>query len=124
MGEVKTHKDLDVWNKSILFVVDVYNITTCFPDAERYGLTNQIRRAAVSIPSNIAEGAARVSGKEFVQFLSIAIASSAEVETQLIISKELNFLANDDFDKLNDELNDIQKMLLGLRNKIKKTINN
>jgi four helix bundle protein len=76
------HKDLDVWKKSMNLVVLIYDITSKFPSDERFGLTSQMRRAAVSIPSNIAEGAARKGDKEFIQFLMIALGSLSEVETQ------------------------------------------
>ena len=85
---MKTHKDLDVWKKSVDFVTDVYQITNTFPNHELYGIVNQIRRAAVSIPSNIAEGAARKHKKEFVHYLHVALGSMAELETQLIISQK------------------------------------
>ena len=80
------HKNLDVWKKSIALVKDVYNITKGFPDDEKFGIVNQIRRAAVSIPSNIAEGCGRCSDKELLRFLDIANGSLAELETQLIIA--------------------------------------
>jgi four helix bundle protein len=86
------HKDLDVWKKGMELVERVYSMSRAFPDSERYGLTSQIRRAAVSIPSNIAEGAARKSDKELLQFLSIAIGSLAELETQYLIAIRLGFL--------------------------------
>jgi four helix bundle protein len=86
------HKDLEVWKLSINFVTSIYKKTNSFPKEEIYGLTSQIRRAAVSIPSNIAEGAARRNKTEFRQFLYIALGSAAELETQLIISGNLNFL--------------------------------
>lgn len=108
---MKTHKDLDVWKKSIDFVTKVYNITEKFPNDEKFGIVNQIRRAAVSIPSNIAEGSARNSKKEIIQFLYISLGSAAELETQLIISEKLKYIEN--LDVLND-LNDIQKMIMGL----------
>ena len=78
--------------KSVDFVTDVYQITNTFPNHELYGIVNQIRRAAVSIPSNIAEGAARKHKKEFVHYLHVALGSMAELETQLIISQKLNYL--------------------------------
>ena len=84
---IKTHKDLDVWKKSMDLVEDVYRLTKSFPDAEKYGLTNQIRRCAVSISSNIAEGAARKTDKEFVKFCYIALGSLSELETQLLLPK-------------------------------------
>jgi four helix bundle protein len=109
-----THKDLDVWKKSIGFVTSIYKKTNSFPKEEIYGLTSQIRRAAISIPSNIAEGAARRNKTEFRQFLYISLASAAELETQLIISYNLNFITNETQLELTSELNIISKMLQGL----------
>ena len=91
-----THEDLDVWKLSMDLVVDVYKMTAKFPSEEKFGLVNQLRRAAVSVPSNIAEGAARKSDKEYIQFLYIALGSLAEIETQLIISKRLGFSDSDE----------------------------
>ena len=85
-ANIKTHKDLDVWKKSMDLVERVYRRTERFPDSEKYGLTNQIRRCAVSVSSNIAEGAARNTDKEFVQFCYIALGSLSELETQLLFS--------------------------------------
>ena len=115
---MKTHHDLDVWKKSIDFVTSVYKITDAYPKTEIYGLTNQIRRAVVSIPSNIAEGAGRTSLKEFAQFLSIALGSVAEVETQLIVSRNLNYISNQLFEQLLSELVSIRKMIIGLKKSI------
>ncbi len=114
MSYGKNHKDLDVWKKSIEFVKSIYEITKSFPKDEMYGLTNQIRRSAVSIPSNIAEGAARKGKNEFKQFLYIALGSLSELETQLIISREIDYLVEKQFEILNSELITIRKMLLGL----------
>ena len=111
---LKTHKDLEVWKKSIDFVTELYKITAIFPKEELYGLTSQMRRAAVSIPSNIAEGAARKSNKEFIQFLYIALGSTVEIETQLIISKNLMLINEVSFIELDKERNEIGRMLLGL----------
>lgn len=109
---MKSHKDLDVWRKSIELVTVVYKLTDTFPQQEQFGLVSQMRRSAVSVPSNIAEGAARQSNKEFKQFLFIALGSLAELETQFIISEKLNFLIAD---KIPDEqIIEIRKMLLGL----------
>ena len=113
-GGVKTHKDLDVWKRSMGFITLLYKLTTNFPKDEIYGLTNQMRRAAVSIPSNIAEGAARKSNKEYIQFLYIALGSAAELETQLIVSKNLNFIDDKSFDLLVKERDEIAQMLFGL----------
>ena len=86
-----THKDLDVWKISMDFVVDIYKLTQNFPHDEKFGLTSQLRRAAVSVPSNIAEGAARKGAKEYIQFLYVALGSIAEIDTQLIIAERLGY---------------------------------
>ena len=112
---MKTHKDLDVWKKSVDFVVNIYRITSKFPKEEIYGITSQIRRASVSIPSNSAEGAGRNSDKEFLYFLSIALGSIAEIDTQLLISKKLNFMAELEYENSLIDLIEIRKMILGLR---------
>jgi four helix bundle protein len=91
-GKLRTHKDLLVWQKAVDLVLDVYKITQSFPKEEGYGLTSQIRRAAISVPSNLAEGAARQTKKEFQQFIYIAMGSVAELETQLIIADRLGYL--------------------------------
>jgi four helix bundle protein len=111
---MKTHHDLDVWKKAIDLVTSMYKITNKYPKSEVYGLTNQIRRSAISIPSNIAEGAARKSPKEFAHFLSIAQGSATELETQLIISRNLEYINVDQFVELERCLSDIRKMLSGL----------
>ena len=111
---VRTHKDLEVWQKSIAFVTAIYKATDSFPNSEIYGLTSQIRRSAVSIPSNIAEGATRKHKAEFKQFLYIALSSGAELETQLIIGHNLNYLDQIQSEKLIDELNSISRMIQGL----------
>ena len=113
-SKVSTHKDLDVWRKAMDFVTELYKQTANFPKVELYGLSSQMRRAAVSIPSNIAEGAARKSNKEFIQFLYIALGSSAEVDTQLIIAKNLNFIDVTVFEKMNVDQDEISRMLVGL----------
>lgn len=107
-------KELSVWQKAISFVVIIYKTTESFPKTETYGLTAQIRRAAVSIPSNIAEGNARRSKLDYLQFLKIARGSCTEIETQLIISKELNYLREDDFLSLQSKIIEISKMINGL----------
>ena len=109
---MKSHKDLDVWKKSMEMVANIYRLTRQFPSDEQYGLSSQIRRSAISIPSNIAEGAARNSDKEFKQFLYIAQGSAAEVETQLIIAEKLGFL--DSARNFQSDISDIRKMLTGL----------
>ena len=94
--KIKNYKDLNIWKRSIKVVEDIYKITKNFPKEEIYGLSSQLRRSAVSIPSNIAEGAGRNSKKQYIQFLNIALGSIAEIETQLIIAKRLNFYTNDE----------------------------
>ena len=106
------HKKLDVWKKGIEFVSRIYKVTETFPKAEICGLTNQLRRAAVSVPSNIAEGAARSSDREIVQFIYIAMGSLAETETQIIISTKLGYLKEDK--SILEEVETLRKMLSGL----------
>ena len=96
-------------------------MTSVFPKEELFGITSQLRRAAVSIPSNIAEGAARTSRKEFHKFLSIALGSASELETQLIISRNLNYLTIENSESLINELITIQKMIHGLMKNLKST---
>jgi four helix bundle protein len=112
---VKTHRDLDVWKNGIELVKKIYILTKDFPKEEIYTLTSQIRRSAISIPSNIAEGAARNSKKEFIQFLYIALGSAAELETQLIVAKELGYIKDlnifNDFEKLKIQLIGLIKYL-------------
>ena len=117
---MRTHHDLDVWKNSIHLVTLIYRATESFPKSEVYGITNQIRRSVVSIPSNISEGAARTSLKEFTHFLSIALGSIAELETQLIISKNLDYLNESQFEKLISDLVSIRRMTLGLKKSINK----
>ena len=117
---VRTHRDLDVWKKSINLVTSIYKYTADYPKSEMYGLTSQIRRCAVSIPSNIAEGSARTTKKDFSHFLAIALGSVAELETQLIISRNLNYLPEVVLDELLPELISIRRMTLGLRKSINK----
>ena len=111
---MNSHKDLKVWQKSIDHVVDVYAITRLFPQDELFGIVSQMRRAAISIPSNIAEGYGRLYNKETVKFLSNALGSASELETQLIISKKLNFLSVDDAQRLLNQTEEILRMLSSL----------
>ena len=118
---MSNYKDLNVWKESIDFVESIYKIIKSFPKEETYALSDQIRRASVSIPSNIAEGASRNSNKEFVQFLYIALGSASEVETQLIIAKRLNYIMS--IENELKEITKIRKMLNGLISAIKRKIN-
>ena len=111
-----THKELDVWKEAIDLVTKVYGLTNGFPDTEKFGLISQIRRSAVSVPSNIAEGAARGTNKEYVHFLNISLASLSELETQLIISEKLNYPSDPQMVK---DLEKIQSKLYKLRNYLK-----
>ena len=111
---LQTHKDLDVWKDSRKLVSLIYELTSKFPKEEVYSLTAQIKRAAITIPSNVAEGAARDSNKEYIHFLFIALGSVAELDTQLIIAKDLNFISDKDFNSTSEKLNIIGKMLSGL----------
>jgi four helix bundle protein len=110
----RPHRKLEVWKKSMDFVKHVYQATETFPKSEIYGLSSQMRRAAVSIPSNLAEGAARKGKKEFSQYLYIAQGSISEIDTQIELSFILNFLEKNLYNDLMDELNTISKMLFGL----------
>ena len=119
MGNVKSHEDLQVWQMAIEFVTDIYKVTNNFPKSELYGLTSQIRRASVSRPSNIAEGSARNSTKEYIQFLYISLGSIAEVETQLLISKNLGYI----YDKsLEIQIKNIKGKLINLISSLKRKL--
>jgi len=111
MTKINSYKDLIVWQKSIELVTEVYRLTDKFPKSELYGITNQKRRAAVSIPSNIAEGFLRRHKQENIQFLRISFASGGELETQLIIAKKLKFAPEKDFIKIEELLEEVMKML-------------
>lgn len=121
MAEIKTHKDLLVWKKGIDLVEQIYKFTKQFPKEELYGITNQMRRCAVSIPANIAEGSGRKNKAEFIQFLHIALGSASELETHLIISQRLGFLSINSYDEIINALNEIIKMICGLINSLNST---
>ena len=114
---MRNHKDLIVWQKSMTLVKELYRTTQSFPKEELYGITSQIRRAAVSIPSNIAEGYGRGHERELIQFLYIALGSASELETQLIICKDIGYVNEAVFNELNDLNVEIIKMLSALINK-------
>ena len=113
-----SYKELIVWQKGIELVVKIYALTKLYPKEEIYGLTSQTRRAAVSIPANIAEGFARKHRQEYCQFIRIAFASGAELETHLTIARELKFIPEKDFEPLEKLLNEIMKMLNSFINKL------
>lgn len=103
-------KELKIWNRAMDMVVEVYKTTEKFPSTERYGITSQIRRSAVSVPSNVAEGAGKNSDKDFVRYLSIAQGSSYELQTQLILSHRLGFIEKAKCEVLVNDISEIQKM--------------
>jgi four helix bundle protein len=111
---IKSYKDLDVWQKSIELVKEIYKITKYFPREEQFGLISQTRRCAVSIPSNIAEGKTRQYANEYVQFLYVALGSCSELETQLIIAKELDFIKQTELDSLSEKIDHISRMIRNL----------
>ena len=113
---VNDFRDLLVWQKSMLLVKEIYVFTIDFPKHEVYGLTGQIRRSAISIPSNIAEGYGRESPKEFARFLRIARGSLSELQTQLYLSDNLDYIQADQFNKLLEASDEIGRMLRGLQN--------
>ena len=117
---IKPHKRLDVWNKAIDFTVEIYKHTEIFPKSEIYGLIGQMRRAAVSIPSNIAEGAARQTKKEFINYLHMAQGSLSELDTQLVIASKLEYLSLDIYKGIEDRIETISKMLTGLIKSLKR----
>lgn len=117
---MRPHRKLDVWNEAVGFVVDVYQATRSFPKTEQYALADQLRRAAVSIPSNIAEGAARQTRKEFIQFLYVARGSASEIDTQLEVARRLNYITDEAKGELDTRLGAIGKMLTGLIRSLKK----
>jgi len=116
------YKELLVWQKAFLLSVEIYKATKSFPDEEKFGLVSQMRRCAISISSNIAEGVGRTSSKEFVNFLSIAKGSCNELESQLLISRELKFIGDDVFEQLQalclEILKMTSKLILNLKSKL------
>lgn len=121
---MSSYRDLTVWQRSIGFVEKIYKITTHYPESEKFGLVSQMRRAAISIPSNIAEGATRKSKKDFSNFLRIAKGSLAELETQIILSHKLGFIRTDEFNIISVELEEISKMIAGLTKSLRKSTGN
>jgi len=117
---MRPHHRLEAWSKSVDLVTDVYRGIECFPKEERYGLTSQIRRAAVSIPANIAEGAGRHSRKEFAHFLSNAQGSASELETELIIGHRLGYLDERTFSMLIAQIERIGRLITGLSRHLNK----
>jgi len=114
-------KELNIWKESMSLAKEIYSITKFFPSEEKFGLTSQINRCAVSVPSNIAEGAGRQSDKEFNQFLNIALGSSFELETQLLLSNDFNYITKEQTELLTEKVCKIQRMINGLKKSILQT---
>lgn len=118
---MKTFRDLLIWQKSMALVTKIYLKTNTFPKEEAYNLTSQIRRCAVSIPSNIAEGYGREGNKDYLRFLNISLSSLFELQTQIEISKNIGFINDDIFKELYEDAREIERMLTSFINKIKNT---
>jgi four helix bundle protein len=117
----RNYRDLIVWQEGIKIAKSVYLLTTKFPKQETYALADQIRRAAVSVPSNIAEGQARKSPGDFKRFLHIALGSLAEVDTQLVLAQEFGYLSRDDVDQMDLQIQELRKKLYALMNSLPST---
>ena len=115
------HKDLEVWKISVDLVIDIYKITENFPKNEIFGLTAQMRRSAVSVPSNIAEGCGRYSDKDTLKFIYVALGSLSELETQIIIAQKLGYL--DEVQEIYNSIKKVNAMLIGLKKRITTDIN-
>lgn len=118
MEKIKDYEDLKIWQKGIEIVKDIYGLTDKFPKEEMYGLASQMKRAAISIPSNIAEGFERFHGKEYKQYLRISLGSSAELSTQTTIAKELKFIDETSARNIKEELKTLSKMISTLIKKL------
>ena len=119
MTPIRTYRDLLVWQKSMVLVTEIYRKSQRFPVQEQYGLTSQIRRAAISIPSNIAEGFGRQSTGDYLRFLNIAVGSLFEVQTQIEIALNLQFINESDFEEIFEKSREIDRMLSSLMQKLK-----
>lgn len=118
--QVKSFKDLKVWEKSYKLSLEIYKATRNFPSEERFGLTSQVRRSAISIPSNIAEGYGRRYLKQYIQFLCVAYGSGSEMETQLMLAKDLEYLKDNEFKELIEKYYEVERMLLSLIKSLEK----
>lgn len=116
---MRDFRKLSVWKKSHLLTLSIYKITSIFPDSELYGLTNQMQRAAVSIASNIAEGCGRNTQPQFARFLNITFGSASELEYQIVLAKDLDFIDVSNFKELFQNITEIKRMLSALFNKVK-----
>jgi four helix bundle protein len=111
-------RKLDIWLKSMDLVVEIFNLTSVFPNHEKFGLSSQMQRSAVSIPSNIAEGSAKSSNKDFARFLEMSLGSSYELETELILASRLKYIDSNIFLLTQNKIAEIQKMITGFKNKL------
>jgi four helix bundle protein len=116
---MSTFKDLLIWQKAINLVTDIYKSTKSFPKDEQFGLTSQIRRSSISIPSNIAEGHGRLGKNDYLKFLNIALSSLFEMQTQIEIAKNINYLNENEFNILYENSRELERMLVAFINKIK-----
>jgi four helix bundle protein len=117
-GKIRTYRDLEIWKISIQLVKDVYKLMEQFPKQEMYGLVSQMRRAGISIPSNVAEGFRRYHNKEYKQFLYVSLGSCAELETQATIARELSYISKDKENALLEKLDHISRMISNLLKKL------
>jgi four helix bundle protein len=111
---MKDFRQLKVWEKSHQLALAIYKVTAKFPKEELYGLTSQVRRASMSIPTNIAEGCGRNTDADFARFLQMAMGSASETEYQLILARDLEFLPNDEYEKLHNDVEEVKRMLASL----------
>jgi four helix bundle protein len=117
--KIHSYQELIVWQKSIILVEEIYRLTTKYPKSELFGICSQMRRAAISIPSNIAEGYGRRSRKEYIQFYAIAYGSILELQTQIVISFRLGYLSQEEYGLLNSQVEEVIKMLYVMTYKLK-----
>ena len=117
---LKNYKELKVWQRAYQLCIEVYRVTKSFPKEEVYGLTSQIRRAAVSVPSNIAEGYGRRTPGEYIQALYVAYGSNCELETQILLSGDLGFVGGESSDRLRKDLGDVERLLKALIRSLEK----
>ena len=121
---LKNYKELKVWQRSYQLCLEIYKITKRFPNEEKYGLTSQIRRAAVSVPSNISEGYGRKTTPEYIRFLYIAYGSNCEMETQILLSGDLGYIETDKLENLQERMGEVERMLKALIKSLEKKHSN
>ena len=118
MGQIKSFRDLEIWKNGVELVTQIYGLSDAFPKDERYGLISQMRRAAVSVPSNVAEGFRRRHSGEFKQFLNIALGSLAELETQFVIARKLKYVAAGAEEEVLERIDHLNRMIVTLSKKV------